>query len=270
MLHDVDQRTVEVHSGEVAREHGESAGDDQISMISNLWKFATSFREFKRQPHQLNPTLGVARHYEHDGEGHLAWPEEIIERFDDGCPADLQFVRMGLHYTGQRGSDVVRMKWSDFDGQRIYVVQEKTGKKLWLGCPKPLLAALKRAKPKTNREYIFAHAYGERFANAQTLSHAIRNRLETLGIRINAEEKKSYTMHGLRKNAGMELALAGCTVSEIQAVLGHKTPTMAMFYVSQVKQEPMNEHAVAKWDVAIEKNEAKKIARKRANIRSVK
>src|ERR1700690_1313380 len=44
----------------------------------------------------------------------------------------LQFVRMGLHYTGQRGGDVVAMKWADFDGKRIFVVQEKTGKKLWL------------------------------------------------------------------------------------------------------------------------------------------
>jgi integrase len=32
---------------------------------------------------------------------------------------------MGLHYTGQRGGDVVNMKWTDFDGKRIYVVQEK-------------------------------------------------------------------------------------------------------------------------------------------------
>jgi integrase len=32
---------------------------------------------------------------------------------------------MGLHYSGQRGGDVVRMKWEDFDGIRIHVVQER-------------------------------------------------------------------------------------------------------------------------------------------------
>lgn len=272
MLHDIDQRSVEAHSGAIAREHGDSAADDQISMISNLWKFAVknSFPEFKRKPHQLNPTLGVERHYEPDGEGHLAWPDEIIERFDADCPADLQFVRMGLQYTGQRGGDVTNMKWSDFDGEFILVVQEKTGQKLKIKCPAPLCKALLRERAKTNREYIFVHAYGEPFANAQTLSHAVRNRLDTLGIRYNEQEKKNYTMHGLRKNAGIELALSGCSVPEIMAVLGHKTPTMALFYVSQANQGMLNESAVAKWDAAIEKNEAKKLARKRAAIGLVK
>jgi integrase len=62
---------------------------------------------------------------------------------------------MGLQYTGQRGGDVVKMRWEDFDGRRVYVVQEKTGKKLWLNCPKPLLIALQREQRKTNREFIF-------------------------------------------------------------------------------------------------------------------
>jgi integrase len=261
ILVDLDQEAVEVYSAEIAREHGPSAGDDQIAMISNLWECAKGFREFKRNG-RINPTTRIKRHYQHDGEGHLVWPEEVIEKFDADCPAHLQFVRLGLHYTGQRGGDVVNMKWTDFDGKQIYVVQEKTGKKLWLNCPKPLLAALKREQRKSNHEFIFLHAYGDPFANAQTLSHAIRNRLHALGI-------TDYTMHGLRKNAGMELAEAGATVEEIMAVLGHKTPKMAMFYCEQARQKIMNENAVGKWDAAIEKNAARKVAKKRAMLRAV-
>ena len=37
-----------------------------------------------------------------------------------------------LRYTGQRKGDVCSMRWSDFDGRRIHVVQEKTGTKLWV------------------------------------------------------------------------------------------------------------------------------------------
>jgi integrase len=168
-LVDLDQEAVEVYSAQIAREHGDSAGDDQIAMISNLWKFAKKFPEFKRRG-RLNPTMGIDRHYKHDGEGHLVWPEEVIEAFDTGCPWHLKFVRMGLHYTGQRGGDVVKMKWTDFDGKRIYVVQQKTGKKLWLNCPKPLLDVLFREQKRTNREHIFHHAYDAPFANAQTLT----------------------------------------------------------------------------------------------------
>jgi integrase len=261
ILADTDQEVVEVYTAEVAREHGPSAGDDQIAMISNLWEFAKGFREFKRKG-RFNPTMRITRHYKHDGEGHLAWPEDVIEKFDTACPEHLQFVRLGLHYTGQRGGDVVKMKWDDFDGESIHVVQEKTGKKLWLKCPKPLVVALKREQKKTNREFIFVHAYGEPFANAQTLSHAIRNRLEALGI-------EGYTMHGLRKNAGIELAEAGCTVDEIMAVLGHKTPKMALFYCEQARQSVMNENAVVKWDAGIEKRTVKAVAKKRAMLRAV-
>lgn len=261
LLVDLDQEAVEVYSAVVAREHGDFAGDDQISMISNLWEFAKGFQEFRRKG-RINPTTRIRRHYKHDGEGHLVWPEEVIEQFDSGCPAHLQLVRLGLHYTGQRGGDVVRMKWADFDGKRIHVVQEKTGTKLWLNCPKPLLVALRREQRKSNREFIFHHAFDAPFANAQTLSHAIRNRLEALKI-------EGYTMHGLRKNAGMELAEAGCTVEEIMAVLGHKTPKMALFYCQQARQKIMNENAVVKWDASIEKNAVNAVAKKRAMLRAV-
>lgn len=269
ILADLDQEAVEVYSADIAREHGPSAGDDQIAMISNLWEFAKGFREFKRKG-RLNPTIRITRHYQHDGEGHLAWPDEVIEAFDAGCPWHLKFVRMGLHYTGQRGGDVVKMRWSDFDGERIYVMQEKTGKKLWLRCPKPLLTVLRREQRRTNQEHIFSHAYGGPFGNAQTLSHAIRNRLHDLGIKPPEKSaKNNYTMHGLRKNAGMELALAGCTVSEIMAVLGHKTSKMAMYYVEQANQETMNDNAVVKWDAAIEKRAGKATEKKRSRLRVV-
>jgi integrase len=257
-LVDLDQEAVEVFSAEIARKHGPSAGDDQIMMISNVWEHAKGYVEFKRKG-RLNPTIRIKRHYQHDGEGHLAWPDDVIEAFDTGCPWHLKFVRMGLHYTGQRGGDVVKMKWTDFDGKRIHVVQEKTGKKLWLNCPKPLLEVLRREQQRTNREYIFHHAHDAPFANAQTLSHAIKNRLDALGVAPPKESgKRRYTMHGLRKNAGMELAEAGAEVMEIMAVLGHKTPKMAMFYCEQARQVRMNENAIVKWDAAIEKNASKK------------
>jgi integrase len=268
---DLDQEAVEIFTAQIASEHGNSAADDQIAMISNVWKFAAKKfpAEFKRKG-RANPTYRIERHYKHDGEGHLAWPDEVIEAFDTGCPWHLKFVRMGLHYTGQRGGDVVAMKWTDFDGKRIHVVQEKTGKKLWLNCPKPLLTVLLREQKRTNREYIFHHAYDGPYANAQTLSHSIRDRLEALGINPKPEDKqpgvKGYVMHGLRKNAGMELAEAGAEVMEIMSVLGHKTPKMAMFYCEQARQARINENAVAKWDAALEK----KAAKKRETLRAVK
>jgi hypothetical protein len=49
--------------------------------------------------------------------------------------------------------------------------------------------------------------------------------------RLEAPEIKDYTMHGLRKNAGMELAEADCTVEEVMAVPSHNTRKMALLYM---------------------------------------
>ena len=46
-------------------------------------------------------------------------------------------------------------------------------------------------------------------------------------------------------------------VMEIMAVLGHKTPKMAMFYCEQARQCRMNQNAVAKWNAALEKKASK-------------
>jgi integrase len=35
-------------------------------------------------------------------------------------------------YSGQRKGDCCTMRWDDFDGRRIQVVQKKTGTRLWV------------------------------------------------------------------------------------------------------------------------------------------
>jgi hypothetical protein len=62
---------------------------------------------------------------------------------------------------------------------------------------------------------------------------------------------------------------ADATVEEIIAVLGHKTPTLALYYSQQARQKIMNENAVEKWNTAIERSAAKKVARERAVFRTV-
>ena len=108
-----------------------------------------------------------------------------------------------------------------------------------------------REQKRTNREYMFHHAYDAPFANAQTLSHAIRNRLEAWDqseagrqtarrqglYHARAAQKRRYGVGGSRAE-----------VMEIMSVLGHKSPKMAMFYCDQARQERMNENAVAKWE----------------------
>jgi integrase len=268
-LHDLTQRHVDIYTSRIADQKGGAVADQQRSLITNLWKFAKRFPEFKPGV-KLCPTLGAMHHYEHDGEGILAWPENVYDDAIASAKRHLVEIISGLRYTGQRGSDLVNMKWGDYDGKRINVVQQKTGERIWIHCPTPLRKMLD-SMPRHDPIFIFTNSWKRPYRHAGTLSTAIRILVQKkLGF-------VDYSMHGLRKNAGMELALAGCTVPEIMAVLGHKSPKMAMFYVKQADKIRLGETATAKLDSYLENRVAdrvryaqERVAERRASLKRVK
>jgi integrase len=122
--------------------------------------------------------------------------------------------------TGQRRSDAVRMKWSQFDGEIIEVPhQQKTNEYVAIPCHHRLRSVLSTLPRRS--EYILTGERGTPYHHPQSLAAAVRRQLHALGIR-------GYSVHGLRKNAAKALAEVGCSVSEIMAVTGHRTPAMAM------------------------------------------
>lgn len=82
---------------------------------------------------------------ESDG-GHIPWTDEQVALAEKFCRPDFARVVTLAANTGQRGSDLVRMGWSDislFDGQDgINVTQRKTGRKLWIPITKQLATAM--------------------------------------------------------------------------------------------------------------------------------
>ena len=71
----------------------------------------------------------------------------VIEKFaaEARPKPNAQLALMLLLYTGQRASDVVRIRWSDYDGEGIAVRQLKTGTPLWIRCHTKLKIALDHA-----------------------------------------------------------------------------------------------------------------------------
>ncbi|MDD2869781.1 hypothetical protein [Neomegalonema sp.] len=57
-------------------------------------------------------------------------------------------------------------------------------------------------------------------------------------------------MHGLRKNATIELAEAGCTEAEIKAITGHETSAMIALYSKGANQRRVAKAARRKTEVA--------------------
>jgi integrase len=119
-LRDLQPRHVRTIRNEIAKTSS-TAADMAMSLISALWEFATEQLGIELD---ADPTHGVKRVHKVEHE-HEPWPLELIERFLREARPSLRWaVKLAL-YTGQRRSDLVKMKWSQFDGEYIEVRQQK-------------------------------------------------------------------------------------------------------------------------------------------------
>jgi integrase len=138
------------------------------------------------------------------------------------------------------------MQWSDFSeaSRKIYVVQEKTGTKLWVPAHKRLreyLDTLPRGEGT-----ILVSPRGGPYAK-KTISNLVCAICIELGF-------KGYSPHGLRHLAGASLAEAGCTTEQIKAVLGHLTDKQAAQYIKQANRVRMAEDAMDAWEAMDERD----------------
>lgn len=200
-----------------------------VEMISILAKHAIDLEWITD-----NPAAGVEKL---KGGAYEAWPDAKLNSFVRYCEAHGETVALTAYHlgvgTGQRLSDCLAMKWADFDGEYISVVQEKTGAKLDVACPSRLRSYLD-ALPKRG-DYILAKNLREHLSKSQ-----VQKAVSRVRAAIGAED---YVIHGWRYTAARELAEAGCSDSEIASVTGHKSLAMVQKYRRQASQRRMSKSA---------------------------
>jgi integrase len=215
-----------------------SKADLAVMLVRMLWVFA---KEVLAMDIGENPAAGVQKLH-HRGWSHKPWPDSVIEKFEaEAQPRpNAQLALILLHYTGQRASDVVRMRWNDYDGEGITVRQLKTGTPLWVPCHAQLKAAIERTERKS--EFILTTRYGKGYS-----AHGLCQMIRVATAQIGAAE---CSAHGLRCNAAVALIEAGCEVPQVMAILGHKTFRLALQYANARNQKKLAKQAMAKWEVA--------------------
>jgi integrase len=212
-----------------------TGADIAMSLISALWEFATE--QLGLDDLGADPTHGVKRVHKVARE-HEPWPPELIERFLGEARPSLRWaVRLAL-YTGQRRSDLVKMKWSQFDGEFIEVRQQKTGALLSIPCHRELRAELENT-PRVADTILVGERGGP--LTGDSLSVMVRKQLRDMGV-------DGYAIHGLRKNAAVALADAGCDAFEIAAITGHRTTAMVAHYAKRHDQRKRARSAMDKWE----------------------
>ncbi len=155
------------------------------------------------------------------------WPIEKVRAFRGAYPhgtTERLIFELCLG-TGQRISDVLRMQWSDVEGDAIRVRQGKTGKRLHLPFTPDLRATL--AETPTTALFIVSDGTGPRsYRSAAWIMLNARK----------AVDAEKWDLHSLRYSAAAELCLAGCTDDEIAAVTG-QSPAMVRHYTASVRQK---------------------------------
>jgi integrase len=212
--------------------------DETVMLLSMLWLFAKEHLAMRLGP---NPTTDVRKLHKQSWT-HEPWPAQVIDRFEaEARPRpNAALALLLLLYTGQRAGDVAAMKWEQYDGQAIEVRQQKTDELLWIPCHSNLRDALDRIERKS--EFILTTQRGTGYS-AGSLCNMVAEATAQIGA-------KQYTAHGLRKNAAIALAEAGCTVHQIMAITGHKTWKQAMHYTRRAAQKKLAQQAINQLEVA--------------------
>lgn len=201
--------------------------DHLVQAIAVLFRRAIELEWTNHSPTQGIELFGPSNPFE-------PWPEPLQAAFRKAAdPVTLTAYQLGTG-TGQRAGDLVKMEWAHFDGEYMMVTQEKTEERLAVYCPLRLreyLASLPRSGKfilaKNLTEHLSYDAIEKRFRH-------VRNQLDT---------QHRLTMHGWRYTAAVELAEAGCSDAEIQAVTGHKTLEMVQKYRSRARQKRLSKSA---------------------------
>ena len=218
---------VDIIVGKMANKPG--AGIILLKRLRTLVRYAMALGWTDR-----DPTAGVKAY--RSKEIHTWYEDEIAafeERWPEGSRERLAFAL--LLYTGQRGSDVHRMQWTDLVGDTIRVAQQKTAAKLSVPIHESLSRVLALAK--RNHATILATAYGKPFS-VKGFGNMVSAAIRDAGLPPRCKP------HGLRKAAARRLAEAGCSASEIMAITGHKTLAEVERYTRAAEQERLARQAI--------------------------
>lgn len=207
-----------------------SAANHMVSVVRTLCKFAV-----KRKIIEKNPATGIERLP--GGDGYLRWPEAAIAAFRASAGPMMRLaLEIGL-YSGQRLGDVTHLAWSNYDGARIRIRQQKTGTPLSIPVH-PDLKEILDALPRVGLMVLTTRT-GLAF-HPRVFSRDFRN------ARIGAGLPTGYSFHGLRHTAASKLAELGAGAPEIQAITGHKSLKQVEHYIRQAQQEIQADRAIAR------------------------
>lgn len=207
--------------------------------LKKLFRFAVRIR--MRTTNPVDDTEPVRA----KTDGFHTWTEAEIAQFEERHPLGTK-ARLALAlmlWTGQRRGDAVRMRPANIRNGRIRIVQNKTGKSIWIAIAPQLRAAID-AMPEETDPFLVTE-YGKPFT-AAGFGNWFR-------ARCNEADLPHCSAHGLRKAISRRLAEINRSNQSIKAVTGHSGDSEVALYTREADQVRMADEAIgalSEWELA--------------------
>lgn len=207
---------------EVMTESGPREADNRISILSALLSWAVNRTKIGH-----NHASGIARLYQSDRSDKI-WLQEHIEAFMRVAPVELQRALILALHTGQRQGDLLKLAWTNYDGEAISLRQAKGDRRVYVACT----TSLKTMLDATEREAaVILTTKTGRAWQKRYFADQWEEASKAAGI-------TGLHFHDLRGTAVTMLAEAGCDVPEIASITGHSLKsvhTILEKYLSRTK-----------------------------------
>lgn len=139
------------------------------------------------------------------------WSDADEAAFLASAPAHLHLPLILALWTGQRQGDLLKLAWTQYDGEKIRLQQGKTGARVVIPCGSPLKASLDVLR---KREGLVVLNSDNEPWTPDGFRSSWRKACIAAGV-------TGVTFNDLRGTAVTRLALAGCTEAEIATITGH-------------------------------------------------
>ncbi|MFD0982518.1 site-specific integrase [Tropicimonas aquimaris] len=176
-----------------------------------------------------NPAKGIPL-FKQESDGWEPWPDDVRAEFEAVATPRARLVYELCIGTGQRIGDVLKIRWDHINDGAYDFTQGKTDKPLWIPLTDRLKAHLGAVEKKGLTVITDKSGRPVRY---RTVAEEMRKVKATM----RHPEASKYVTHGLRKNATIELYVAGCDDEMVKAVTGHSGVEMLKKYGGQVRQK---------------------------------
>jgi integrase len=178
-------------------------------------------------------TLGLEIGRSHDG--HKPWTDEQVRLAETHARPELARVVTLAANTGQRGSDLVKMRWTDLEDYNgrtgINVTQLKTGRQIWVPITQELASAM--AQWERRPGFILLRPTGIPWTRKALTWAWIVERDGNPALRPLA----GLVLHGLRATACVRLLRAGANTRRIADMVGMSEPIVGRYCRFSVQRE---------------------------------